>query len=168
GGHTAEMISMLDGMSSPREKYSPIVYGIGEDDKLSEPKIRKFQESRPELQYNIVKVKRARYVGQSYITSIFTSTHSLFSCFHVISSNPPKVLLLNGPGTCVPLVLVALAIRSVTRIRLRIIYIESFARVETLSLTGKILYNVADRFIVHWPELTEKYPKAEFLGFPLI
>lgn len=32
-----------------------------------------------------------------------------------------------------------------------IIYVESFARVTSLSLSGKISKNVVDKFIVQWP-----------------
>jgi hypothetical protein len=32
-----------------------------------------------------------------------------------------------------------------------IIYVESFARVTSLSLSGKILKSVVDEFIVQWP-----------------
>lgn len=34
----------------------------------------------------------------------------------------------------------------------RIIYVESFARVKSLSLSGKILKGVVDCFIVQWPD----------------
>jgi len=46
---------------------------------------------------------------------------------------------------------------------IKIIFIESFARVQTLSLSGKILYYFADRFLVQWPELRTKYPMSEYL-----
>lgn len=45
-----------------------------------------------------------------------------------------------------------------------VVYVESFARVRSLSLTGKLLYPFVDRFIVQWPYLEAKYPKAEFKG----
>lgn len=41
---------------------------------------------------------------------------------------------------------------------------ESFARVTALSLSGKILIYFADRFLVQWPELAKRYPKAEYVG----
>ena len=34
----------------------------------------------------------------------------------------------------------------------KIIYVESFARVKSLSLSAKILRRVVDLFIVQWPE----------------
>ena len=48
--------------------------------------------------------------------------------------------------------------------RPQIVYVESFARVKSLSVTGKLLYLFADRFIVQWPELARAYAKAEYHG----
>lgn len=41
---------------------------------------------------------------------------------------------------------------------------ESFARVTALSLSGRILIWIADRFLVQWPELAKRYPKVEYVG----
>lgn len=47
----------------------------------------------------------------------------------------------------------------------KVIYIESFCRVEEPSLTGRMLYWIADLFLVQWEELLEKYGgKAKFWG----
>ena len=42
----------------------------------------------------------------------------------------------------------------------KIIFIETMARLEDLSLSGKIAYRFADVFIVYWKSLLKKYPKA--------
>ena len=41
---------------------------------------------------------------------------------------------------------------------------ESIARVDSLSLSGKLLVRTADRFLVQWPQLAKKYTKAEYIG----
>ncbi|KAL3472778.1 oligosaccharide biosynthesis protein Alg14-like protein [Aspergillus californicus] len=56
------------------------------------------------------------------------------------------------------------------KFRFRTIFIESWARVTTLSLSGKILLPFADRFLVQWPALGGKKAwvgkkKAEYVGF---
>ncbi|CAD6941418.1 unnamed protein product [Tilletia controversa] len=62
------------------------------------------------------------------------------------------LLLLNGPGTCVPLVL-AVYIRKVLGLHApHIMYVESFARVRSLSLSAKLLQGLVDTFVVQWPE----------------
>ena len=46
----------------------------------------------------------------------------------------------------------------------KLIFIESYAKVKTPTLTGKLLYPFADRFYVQWRELLEYYPKAQYVG----
>ena len=46
----------------------------------------------------------------------------------------------------------------------KLVYIESYAKVRTPTLTGKLLYPFADRFYVQWRELLEFYPKAVYVG----
>lgn len=82
-------------------------------------------------------------------------------------SSPLPVLfqvLCNGPGTCVPLCLAGLLLGFLGIKKVFIVYIESICRVETLSLTGKILYLLSDYFFVQWSSLRDKYPKSVFLG----
>ena len=45
------------------------------------------------------------------------------------------------------------------------VFIESFCRVERLSMTGKILYHtIADLTLVQWPQLLQTYPRAKYKG----
>ena len=46
----------------------------------------------------------------------------------------------------------------------KVIYIETFARVDDLSLTGKLLYPFVKNFYVQWEPLVKKYKKAKYLG----
>lgn len=47
----------------------------------------------------------------------------------------------------------------------KIVFVESFCRTQTLSLSGKILYPFASRFFVQWPQLQKEYPASTFIGF---
>ena len=46
----------------------------------------------------------------------------------------------------------------------KVIYIESFAKVDSPSVTGKMVYPFADHFLVQWPEMLKVYPKARHEG----
>lgn len=46
----------------------------------------------------------------------------------------------------------------------KLIYIESFAKVTSPTITGKLLYRFADKFYVQWEPMLEVYPKATYLG----
>ena len=46
----------------------------------------------------------------------------------------------------------------------KIIYIETLAKIDSLSITGKNVYKIADKFYVQWKSLADKYEKAEYIG----
>ena len=48
--------------------------------------------------------------------------------------------------------------------RAKVIYIETFARVNDRSLTGRLVYPLADLFLVQWESLLKLYPKAKYVG----
>ena len=47
---------------------------------------------------------------------------------------------------------------------IKVIYVESFARVYEPSLTGKLVYNMSDLFMVQWEDMLVKYPKSMLGG----
>ncbi|HOO68384.1 MAG TPA: PssD/Cps14F family polysaccharide biosynthesis glycosyltransferase, partial [Bacilli bacterium] len=47
----------------------------------------------------------------------------------------------------------------------KIIFIETFANINTKTITGRIIYWFADLFIVQWESMLELYPKAIFGGW---
>lgn len=46
----------------------------------------------------------------------------------------------------------------------KVIFIETFSRIESKTITGKICYYIADVFVVQWHELLKIYPRAVYLG----
>ena len=46
----------------------------------------------------------------------------------------------------------------------KVVYIETFARVNDRSLTGRLVYPLADLFLVQWESLLKFYPKAKYVG----
>lgn len=47
-----------------------------------------------------------------------------------------------------------------------IFYVESIARVQRLSLSAFLVYELrmADQVFVQWPQLKSKYPRAHYVG----
>jgi len=83
---------------------------------------------------------------------------NLFLAWRVLAREKPRVVVSTGAGVCVPFFLLA-------RLRgIKTVYIESLARINELSLTGRMVYSLANEFIVQWPELAERYSKARFEG----
>lgn len=178
--------------------YTHRSYVVGEGDELSALKAHEFEKLLASKQsslseksvanghaahgrdYDIGSVPRARRIHQSLLTTPVSALRCLFACFAVLRCpcgaetasrrRPefPDLILTNGPGTAVCVVLAALVLRFLavrgTHGKMRTIYVESWARVRRLSLSGKILLGVVDRFVVQWEGLTGVGGRAEYLG----
>lgn len=161
GGHTAEMLGLLGGMKL--DNYQPRVYVAAEGDEMSVKKAGAF-ESRQNREADVRKIPRARKVLQSYVTSVFSTFFSIAYSFPLVCGVWPDLVLCNGPGTCVPLCAVAFLLKFTGLRDVRLVYVESICRVQALSLSGKLLYYLADHLVVQWPELQKKYPRAAYIG----
>ncbi len=71
----------------------------------------------------------------------------------------PKYIITTGAHTAAPMCLIGNFFGS------KIIFIETFANVESKTMTGKYVYRFADKFIVQWPKMKKLYPKAEYNGW---
>ncbi|GCC30980.1 UDP-N-acetylglucosamine transferase subunit ALG14 isoform X1 [Chiloscyllium punctatum] len=165
GGHTTEILRLMESLSA---SYVPRHYVIANTDKMSEEKVRILEASRTkgntDPQHTIHRIPRSREVCQSWTSSVVTTVYSLLYSVPLVFQLKPDMVLCNGPGTCVPLCVSALLLGILGMKKVLIIYVESICRVETLSLSGKILYNLSDYFFVQWSVLQKKYPKAIYLG----
>jgi beta-1,4-N-acetylglucosaminyltransferase len=162
GGHTSEMLQLLTALKTV--KYDPCYFILANTDSTSENKIRSMPLSLLSGA-KWLKIQRSREVKQSYISTVFTSLKSLMECFYWVATLQPDLIICNGPGTCVPLcyALFFLRVVGITQ-NSSIVFVESFCRVQSLSLTGKLLYYISDVFLVQWPLLAEKYPRAKYIG----
>ena len=70
----------------------------------------------------------------------------------------PDVVICTGVLAMIPMCL------SMKMFGKKLIYIESFAKVTSPTLTGKLLYKYADQFYVQWESMKEFYPDALCLG----
>jgi len=159
GGHTTEMLWMLgslpknaSGTTMGLDSLAPRRYVIANTDEMSQTKLNAFDDD-----CKTIRVKRSREVGQSYISSFLSTFIAFIQCFIAIWVDTPSIVICNGPGTCIPVLLAVYIIRWLKWKDIETVYIESVARVESLSLTAKIirLFNLADRFVVQWPELSK-------------
>lgn len=162
GGHTAEMLRLVGSLDPDR--YQPRLYVWAATDAHSQDKMQKFEASFGGVgQTRTAVIPRSREVGQSYFSSLFTTAFALLHAVGIVLRSSPQLILCNGPGTCIPICASAYILKFFGR-KVKIVYVESIARVETLSLSGKLLYRTADHFLVQWPQLQAKYPHAQFLG----
>ncbi|KAF7288683.1 UDP-N-acetylglucosamine transferase subunit ALG14 [Mycena chlorophos] len=167
GGHTTEALALISALDFAR--YRPRTYILSEGDAFSYQKAVYHEDSRATAErpadYRILTIPRARRVHQPLLRTPPTALRALLVCiYHFLLASAPigDVLILNGPGTCFVLCIAAYINKFLGLPAPRLIYIETFARVQSLSLSGKLLYPFVDRFVVQWPQLAEKVKGAEF------
>lgn len=95
------------------------------------------------------------YLFSYLIKFIMNCFKSLYLYFKI----KPKYILTTGTHTAVPMCYIGKIFRS------KIIFIETFANSETKTLSGKIIYPIADIFIVQWENMLKLYPKAIYGGW---
>ena len=78
--------------------------------------------------------------------------------WRTIRRSRPAVVLTTGAGLAVPFAWVGRLHGA------RVVYVESFTRIENVSLACKLIAPVADRIYVQWPELLDTSSGARFAG----
>lgn len=171
GGHTAEMMNIISELQ--KDRFTPRYYVAALTDNMSLEKAQVYEKSLIQgvgekiiANAQFMQIYRSREVGQSYITSIATTLLAILHAMWLIIRIRPQVIFCNGPGTCIPLCASAFLLKVLGLGWSSIFYIESIARVKKLSLSGLLLYKLqlADQFFVQWPQLQQKYPRAQYAG----
>ncbi|TVY82454.1 UDP-N-acetylglucosamine transferase subunit alg14 [Lachnellula suecica] len=202
GGHTAEMKSLMRGIDPRKYKRRTYIISSGDDFSSSKAfEIEKtlqarFSEGTPTISegeedpkvgsWEIKVVPRARKIHQPLYTTIFSSAWCLIGCFRVLieaarestvaPGEYPDIIITNGPATAVIVVLASMVLKycGVAPVwKMNSVYVESWARIKTLSLSGKVLLNLGfcDQFIVQWEILAQaingksRWKQVEWHGF---
>lgn len=83
---------------------------------------------------------------------------NIVKSFNVYKKVKPDIVIATGAHTTVPICYIAKLFGK------KVIFIETFANITTKTLSGKLVYPIADLFLVQWPEMLELYPKAKYKG----
>ena len=78
--------------------------------------------------------------------------------YKILKKERPDIIISTGAAVAVPFFYLGKLFGAKT------IYIEVFDRIDSPTLTGKLVYPVTDKFIVQWEEMKKVYPKAINLG----
>ncbi|MDZ7546003.1 PssD/Cps14F family polysaccharide biosynthesis glycosyltransferase [Clostridium perfringens] len=72
----------------------------------------------------------------------------------VFLKEKPDVIISTGALSVIPICVIGKIFRK------KIIFIESFAKITSPTLTGRFIYKFADRFYIQWESLRKFYPNA--------
>ncbi len=144
GGHLTEMMQL----KSLFKKYD--YYIITEKTKSNLYLKDEYKEHVSFLVYG-TKDHLFRYIFKF----LFNIIKTVFLYFKVC----PDYIITTGTHTAGPMCYLGKIFGS------KIIYVETFANIKTKTITGKLIYPVADRFIVQWESMLKLYPQAEYGGW---
>ncbi len=143
GGHLAQLLEM-------KELYSRYDYLL----------VTEKAKSTLPLQENYnVKFVEARSEGQKRNFGFFYSlVKNTFLALSIIRSHRPKVIITTGSHTAIPFCVVGKAMG------VKVVWILSYARINSKAASANLIYPMADRFLVQWPSMKKHYKKAIYKG----
>lgn len=144
GGHLNELLQL----SPMFEKYDYHI--ITEKDKST----LSLKEKYPNRVNYLVYGSRKHFLVYPF-KFIYNSFKSLFLYFKI----RPKVIITTGTHTAVPMCYIGKLFGS------KIIFIETFANQNTKTLSGRLVYPIANLFVVQWESMLTLYPKAVLGGW---
>lgn len=93
------------------------------------------------------------------ITYPFKFIYNCFKSLVLFIKIRPKYIITTGTHTAVPMCYLGKIFDS------KIIFIETFANINTKTLSGRLVYPIANLFIVQWESMLKLYPKAVYGGW---
>ena len=112
--------------------------------------------------YSVINDNRRVYylkqVNRHEKTFIFKMILNNFTSIKIFLKEKPDIIISTGALATIPMCMLAKVMKK------KIIFIESFAKVTSPTLTGKLVYKFADQFYVQWESMLSIYPKAIYLG----
>lgn len=83
---------------------------------------------------------------------------NIWEAWRILRTERPALILSTGAGPAVPFALVG------KLVGIPMIFVEISAQVTEPSLTGRLIYYLADRFFFQWKTLERYFPKATYGG----
>lgn len=83
---------------------------------------------------------------------------NLVEAWRILRRERPQVILSTGAGPAVPFAIVG------KLLGMRVVFVETLTRVRVPSLTGRIMYRLADDFFYQWESLARYFPRGKYLG----
>lgn len=145
GGHTKQLLMLVEKLI---EEYE-IEYVVRKDGRPSKKKLggKIFSISNPRPMDNANSIK-----------TIFRLFPYTLEALKILKKSKADVIIICGPAISVPLAFLGKII-----FKKKVIFIESWSRVKSKSLSGKLISNFSDKIFVQWKN-NKNYPQAIFAG----
>lgn len=114
----------------------------------------KYNKDDKKIDYFVSQVNRKEFLF------IFKMIKILIKSLYIFVKEKPDVIISTGVLSTIPMLFIGKFFKK------KIIYIESFAKINSPTMTGKLIYkkNIADQFYVQWESMLKFYPNAIYKG----
>lgn len=99
-----------------------------------------------------------RQVNRSRFSFLFKMVGNAFASLRILLKERPGIIVCTGVLATVPLCLIG------KLLGINLVYIESFAKTDSPTVSGKLLHRCANRFYVQWESMLSVYPDARYVG----
>ena len=145
GGHTKQLLPLVDRL---KNKYK-IEYVVRKDGKPAKESIkgRVFKIMNP----------RTMQDKNPFLVTLKLFPYTL-EAFSILAKSKAEAIIICGPAVSVPIAFLGKLI-----FRKKLIFIESWSRVKSKSLSGRLIGWMADLIFVQWQE-NKSYSRAIYAG----
>ncbi len=102
--------------------------------------------------------ERAIWAHHPTTRNLRKAWRNLTLAWRVLRRERPDVVVSSGAGVAVPFFVVA------KLLGMRTVYVEVVDRVDSRTLTGRLVYPLTDLFCAQWAEQVRLYPRAVDIG----
>lgn len=108
--------------------------------------------------HSMLEGEHAYFLPGPFSRNLRSLAANVRTAWRIVRRERPSALLTTGADIAVPFAWIARLHGA------RVIYVESFTRIETVSLSCRLIEPVAHDVFVQWPQLQSKLRRARFSG----
>jgi len=90
--------------------------------------------------------------------NIINLIRNSFLALKILFKERPEIIVSNGAAVAVPFFYIGKLLGS------KLVFIEVYDRIDSPTLTGKLVHPITDAFVLQWEEQKKSFPKGKVLG----
>ncbi|MBU4252975.1 MAG: UDP-N-acetylglucosamine--LPS N-acetylglucosamine transferase [Acidobacteria bacterium] len=107
---------------------------------------------------SLLKNERTYWAYHPATRNIRNLVRNSFLALKILRRERPDVIVSTGAAVAVPFFYLA------KLFRIKTVFIEVYDRIDKPTLTGRLVYPVADAFVTQWPEQKKAFPRGIHIG----
>lgn len=97
-------------------------------------------------------------INRRELSFLFKFLYNAVLSLLIFFKENPDIIISTGALSTIPMSIYAKLFNK------KLIFIESFAKVDSGTVTGKLMYHLSDKFYIQWKKMEQVYPNAKYIG----